>query len=83
MAVSVLQRSGVLQKGSSTKLTEKGKKRQAMGRSRRAKSRAVVKANKSRKGKTRSSRQYTYNKKTNRAVLKKKKSARKKTSKKK
>ena len=73
MAVSILQRSGVLKSGSSTELTAKGKKRQKLGAGGRAKSRAVTKANKGRKSKTRAtSKQYKYNKKTNRAVLKKK-----------
>ena len=73
MAVSILQRSGVLKSGSSTELTAKGKKRQKLGAAGRAKSRAVVRSNSVRKGKKKAtSKQYTYNKKTNRAVLKKK-----------
>ena len=71
MAVAVLQKSGVLKKGTSNKLTAKGKKRQKLGAAGRAKSRAVAKANAGRKSKARNSKQYSYNKKTNQAVLKK------------
>jgi len=66
VAVSQLQRAGILKKGT-LELTAKGKKRQAMGAAGRAKSRAVKKSG----GKYKMS-QYKYNKKTNRATLKKK-----------
>ena len=62
VATKTLQKSGSLKKGSN-KLTSKGKKRQAMGASGRAKDRAATKS-----GKSKSS--YVYSKKTNRATLK-------------
>ena len=64
VATSQLQKSGVLKKGS-MELTEKGKKRQALGAAGRAKSRAVAES-----GKKMS--EYNYNPRTNRATLKKK-----------
>jgi len=63
VANKTLQRSGVL-KGGSMSLTSKGKKRQKMGAAGRAKDRAA-------KGSGRSTRDYVYSKKTNRATLKK------------
>lgn len=65
VATKTLQKSGSMKKGSS-KLTSKGKKRQSMGASGRAKDRAS-------KASGRSSREYSYSKKTNRATLKKRK----------
>jgi hypothetical protein len=62
IAVSALQKSGNLKKGS-TEATTKGKKRGAMTPGQRAKDRASKKS-----GKKTSS--YKYNKKTNRATLK-------------
>jgi hypothetical protein len=63
VANKTLQRSGVL-KGGSMSLTSKGKKRQKMGAAGRAKDRAA-------KSSGRSTRDYVYSKKTNRATLKK------------
>ena len=63
VANKTLQKSGVLKKGSMT-LTSKGKKRQAMGAEGRAKDRAAKRSGKSTKD-------YVYSKKTNRATLKK------------
>lgn len=65
VATSQLQKSGVLKKGG-TQLTAKGKKRQSMGASGRAKDRAA-------KGSKHKAKDYKYNRKTNRATLKKKK----------
>jgi hypothetical protein len=65
VATKTLQKSGNMKKGS-TKLTSKGRKRQAMGASGRAKDRAA-------KASGRSTREYSYSKKTNRATLKKRK----------
>lgn len=65
IAVSALQKSGNLKKGSK-KATPKGKKRGKMTAGQRAKDRASKKSGKS-------TRSYKYNKKTNRATLKKKK----------
>ena len=62
VATSTLQKSGSLKKGSN-KLTSKGKKRQAMGASGRAKDRAASKSGRSKNA-------YSYSKKTNRATLK-------------
>ena len=67
IAVSSLQKSGNLKKGSS-KATAKGKKRGKMTPAARAKDRA----SKTSKGKHKKS-EYKYNKKTNQATLKKKK----------
>jgi len=63
VANKTLQKSGVLKKGSMT-LTSKGKKRQKMGAAGRAKDRAAQRSG-------RSTREYVYSKKTNRATLKK------------
>ena len=60
VAMGRLTQYGILKDG---KLTEKGKKRQAMGASGRAKDRAA-------KASGRSEKDYTYDKKTNRATLK-------------
>ena len=60
VAIGKLTQYGILKDG---KLTEKGKKRQAMGASGRAKDRAAKAAG-------RSTKEYTYDKKTNRATLK-------------
>ena len=62
IAKASLQKSGSMKPGSN-KLTSKGKKRQSMGASGRAKSRAA-------KNSGRSPSAYKYNKKTNRATLK-------------
>ncbi len=66
MAIALLKKNGNL--NSDGTLTEKGKKRQAMGNDGRAKDRAV----KYSQGKHSSS-DYKYNPKTNKATLKKKK----------
>ena len=66
VATARLKKSGLLKPGT-RKLTEKGKKRQAMGAAGRAKDRA---AKASQTGKKPS--QFKYSKKTNRATLKKK-----------
>lgn len=63
VANKTLQRSGVLKGGSMT-LTSKGKKRQKMGAAGRAKDRAATSSG-------RSTKDYVYSKKTNRATLKK------------
>lgn len=63
IATSQLQKNGILKKGSSEELTEKGKKRNAMSPEERAKDRAAKVSGKSTK-------EYKYNKKTNRATLK-------------
>jgi len=60
MAVSLLTKYGELKDG---KLTEKGKKRQALGASGRAKDRAAKESG-------HSSKDYKYDKKTNQATLK-------------
>lgn len=60
-----LQRSGVLKKGTD-QLTAKGKKRESMGAEGRAKDRAS-------KASGRKASEYSYNPRTNRATLKKKK----------
>jgi hypothetical protein len=62
-ASKTLQKSGVLKKGS-LELTKKGEKRTKMGAEGRAKDRAAKRSGKSTK-------QYVYSKKTNRATLKK------------
>lgn len=64
IATSTLQKTGSMKEGTQ-KLTAKGKKRQAMGAAGRAKDRAATKAG-------RSTSEYLYNKKTNRATLKRK-----------
>jgi|TARA_Y100000296_G_C5169600_1_gene256554 hypothetical protein len=71
VAVSQLQRAGIIKKGT-LELTAKGKKRQALGPAGRAKSRAA------KKNKGRKPSDYKYNKKTNRATLKKGRKKRKK-----
>jgi hypothetical protein len=63
VATAQLQKSGNMKKGSQ-KLTDKGKKRQAMGAAGRAKDRAAKASGKSASA-------YSYNKRTNRATLKK------------
>jgi len=63
VANKTLQKSGVLKKGSMT-LTRKGKERQEMGAAGRAKDRAAKRSG-------RSTDDYVYSKKTNRATLKK------------
>lgn len=63
MATSILQKNGILKKGTRS-LTPKGKKRNSMSPGQRAKSRAA-------KASGRSPSSYRYNKKTNRARLKK------------
>lgn len=63
VANKTLQKSGVLKKGSMS-LTDKGKKRQKMGAEGRAKDRAAKRSG-------RSTKDYVYSKKTNRATLKK------------
>lgn len=63
VANKTLQKSGVLKKGSMT-LTDKGEKRQKMGAAGRAKDRAAQRSG-------RSTKDYVYSKKTNRATLKK------------
>lgn len=63
VANKTLQKSGVLKGGSMT-LTSKGKKRQKMGAAGRAKDRAAKRSG-------RSTGDYVYSKKTNRATLKK------------
>jgi len=65
VATSQQQKAGNLKKGTN-KLTAKGKKRQAMGASGRAKSRASKESG-------RKPSEYKYSKKTNRATLKKRK----------
>lgn len=67
VAVSQLQKSGILKKGS-LDLTKKGEKRNSMTPAQRAKDRAA-KASKN------PASSYKYNKKTNKATLKKKKSS--------
>ena len=64
IATSALQKAGVLKKGTN-KLTEKGRKRQSMSASARAKSRAAKTSGKS-------TRNYKYNSSTNRATLRNK-----------
>lgn len=64
MAIDILRRSGNLEPGT-TKLTKKGKERSEMGSSGRAIDRAS-------KLSGRPKEDYTYNKKTNRAILKNK-----------
>lgn len=61
-ATSQLQKSGVLKPGT-TELTAKGRKRQGMGAAGRAKDRAASKSG-------RSTSEYKYNPRTNRATLK-------------
>lgn len=63
VANSQLQKAGILKKGSQ-QLTEKGKKRQEMGAAGRAKDRAAQESG-------RSTKEYSYNPRTNRATLKK------------
>lgn len=63
MAYALLKKNGVL--NNKGRLTSKGKKRQAMGASGRAKDRAAKKSGKS-------TSQYKYDKRTNRATLKRK-----------
>jgi hypothetical protein len=67
MAVGLLKKAGVLD--SHGKLTKKGKKRNAMTAGQRAKARAAKASGKSPKS-------YKYNKRTNRAVLKKRRKKR-------
>jgi hypothetical protein len=64
MAVALLMKAGVLDKHG--KLTKKGKKRNAMTAGQRAKARAAKASGKSTKS-------YKYNKRTNRATLKRRK----------
>lgn len=65
VAVSQLQKHGILEKGSTEKLTEKGKKRNSMSPGERAKDRSAKYSGKHK------AEDYKYNPKTNQAKLKK------------